>query len=99
MVYNGDRNDVYHLVSLSPNVTEEDLLRSLLAFSLPSSLPYTSETVPLIDAIPVHTHAIAFYDGSGSDEAFLDSVVAAASDYRGRLVTSCSPYSVESTLL
>eukprot|EP00981_Chlorochromonas_danica_P006276 scaffold1348_cov184-Ochromonas_danica.AAC.3 len=86
VVYNGDRKDVYHLVSLSPNVTEEDLLRSLLAFSLPSSLPYTSETTALIDAIPVPTHAIAFYDGSGSDEVFLDSVVAAASDYRGRVL-------------
>lgn len=65
-------------------VGEGSMLRAVLSLSLPLSVPYTGEGRALLQAVPVQTHALAFHDAGGSDEAFLAQLRGVMADYRGR---------------
>jgi hypothetical protein len=74
----------YHKIELFNGITDEAIIQELLHYSLPVVIPLTSETKPLLQALPVKSHALAFYDVAGSDEVFLDTILTVAPQFKGR---------------
>lgn len=56
----------------------------ILVHSLPVSIPYTSDTLPLLGSIPISSHALIFYDAQGSDDSFVDMILAIGTKYKGQ---------------
>lgn len=56
----------------------------ILVQSLPVSIPYTSDTLPLLGSIPISSHVLIFYDAQGSDDSFVDMILAIGTKYKGQ---------------
>ncbi len=65
-------------------MSEDMITQQIIQHSLPIVIPLTFETKPLLQQLPVKSHALAFYDVSGSDELFLDTLLMVAPLFKGR---------------
>lgn len=85
IIYSGERHDVYHTLYLEDDMTEQILLEHLMRFTLPLSLPFSAGSLPILQSLPVAAHALAFYDATGTDDAFLDALMDVMVQYKGQV--------------
>jgi hypothetical protein len=56
----------------------------MLTAALPLSVPFTADTQALLNTIPIYSHALAFYDINGGDDAFLDNLIMVVPKFKGK---------------
>jgi len=81
------------VMPLSEDLSEEDIITTLVSSSLPLVIPYTVQSQPFINTIPIKKHVLVFHDSSDRSDALFDVIESVASDMRGTLVFISIPHS------
>lgn len=78
------------IISLVDNpekpITEEVLITSILSHTLPTYVPYSTQTQPFINSLPVKQHVLIFHDLNERSQRVLAMMEPIADMYKGELI-------------
>jgi len=83
---------------LTDGMEEADIMMAVAAHSLPLLVPYSVQTQPFINSIPIKKHVLVFHDSRERSLALLQLLDGVAAEERGKLVFVTIPV-VEHQLL
>lgn len=78
------------IISLVDNpdkpITEEGLITSILSHTLPTYVPYSTQTQPFINSLPIKQHVLIFHDLNERSQRVLAMMEPIADMYKGELI-------------
>jgi len=86
------------LSPLSEDMEEAEIMMAVASHSVPLLVPYSIQTQPFINSIPIKKHVLVFHDNSGRSLSLLHKLEEIANEERGKLVFVTIP-AVEHQLL
>ena len=66
-------------------MAEYFLVTSILSYSLPALIPYSTQTQPFINSLPMKKHVLIFHDYNERSKRVLEMLVPVTAPYRGTL--------------